>query len=86
MSETKIPLETKPQLRAAAPWWRRRTCTAEGTPGADSQGPGAHRLNALQESSTNGIFITWEHPEAGRGRLAAVTTPSRELRERSAGR
>lgn len=37
--------------------WRRLTCTAGGTPGADSQGPGARRLNALQESGTNGAFI-----------------------------
>lgn len=37
--------------------WRRLTCTAGGTLGADSQGPGARRLNALQENGTNRSFI-----------------------------
>lgn len=43
----------KPQLCTAALCL---TCKAGETLGVDSQGPGAHRLNALQERSTNWVL------------------------------
>lgn len=65
--------------------WRRLTCTAGGTPGADSQGPGARRLNALQENGTNRSFIVREHPKTGLGRIVRLKNPRRELGEHPAG-
>lgn len=46
----KTPHITKPQLHTAALCL---TCKAGETLGVDSQGPGARKLNALQERSTN---------------------------------
>lgn len=52
----------KPQLHIPALWQYCLTCKAEETLGGDSQGPGAHRLGALQES-TDRAFIPKHMPK-----------------------
>lgn len=64
----------KPQLRIPALWRYRLTCKAEETLGGDSQGPGAHRLDALQES-TDRAFIPKHIPKLSQGDLSQIRSP-----------
>ena len=65
----------KPQLRIPALWQHCLTCKAEETLGADSQGPGAHRLDALQERSTDRAFKPKVIPKLSQGGLLQTCCP-----------
>lgn len=79
-SETKSPSKLNPRCVFLLCGRCSLTCKAEETPGADSQGPGAHRLDALQERSTDRAFIPKDIPKPSQGGvLCTCPSPAQSL-------